>query len=442
MNKHIAVVGASIGGLVAAAELRSKGFDVTLIEKGKAVAGLYGKVDTPFGKQELGMHVLYLTEQHYKHLCAIFGSDVFQVWSGYRVDIGSAYNFNKNSFNSIYPDVRELPEQKEILAQIMCGGSDAYNPGNALEAVNARFGRIAGEKVFAPILKKLWKTEPAQLSSDAIHCFYDLRRVVVCDKQEADSLKQDNWLDKVIANPDQSQPSGVVFNGRMAARFKNTCGDLSEIVMNWLKEQNIRVCFNSSIMITDNKVMFNGVPINEQFDACIIASPLAAIVPNSQNSMDLLELSIYYFKLAKNITDEFPAYYMLCHDAETLSSRIVNYDAYGIENSDDHSVVISVEVTHDIGNAPLIQDVEVELKRILPFASIVDSYTLPTTLRVPIPSLKNAALLDKYTELLTLSNPQQPIFFSGMRTDKGVFFSHHTIGLAYDSAVECSARLS
>jgi len=442
MTKHVAVIGASVGGLVAAAELKSKGFDVTLIEKGRAVAGLYGKVDTPFGKQELGMHVLYLTEQHYKHLCAIFGADVFQVWSGYKVDIGATYNFGKNSFNSIYPDVRDLPEQKEILEQIVHGRSEAYNPSNALEAVNARFGKTAGEKVFAPILKKLWKTECAQLSADAIHCFYDLRRIVVCEKQDADALKQDGWLDQVIANPDQTQPSGIVFNGRMAARFKNKCGDLSEKVMNWLREQNIRVCFNSSVTIVNNQLNYNGAPVDAQFDACIIASPLAAIIPDSQTSMDFLELSIYYFKLAKSITDESPAYYILCHDSNALASRIVNYDAYGVQEANDHSVVIAVEAAHGIGNVPLIQDIQVELERVLPFAAITDSYKLPNTLRVPVPTLKNAAFLDKYTELLTLNNPQKPIFFSGMRTDKGVFFSHHTIGLAYDSAVECTARLS
>ena len=77
MAKKVAIIGASIGGLVAAAELKLKGFNVTLIERGKSVGGLYGNVDTPFGKQEMGMHVLYLTEPHHDHLCSIFGEDVF-----------------------------------------------------------------------------------------------------------------------------------------------------------------------------------------------------------------------------------------------------------------------------------------------------------------------------------------------------------------------------
>ena len=228
----------------------------------------------------------------------------------------------------------------------------------------------------------------------------------------------------------------------MAARFKNDCGDLSEKVMNWLGEQNIQICFDSSVTVSGNKMNFNGTPIDDQFDASIVASPLAAIVPQSQEFMDFLELSIYYFKLTRSIAEEISAYYILCHDSNVSSSRIVNYDAYGFDEANGHSKVIAVEAVHEIGNPPLIRDIQVELEKILPFATISSSHKLHNSLRVPVPTLRNAAFLDKYTQLLTLNNPQKPIFFSGMRTDKGVFFSHHTIGLAYDSAVECTARLS
>ena len=44
------------------------------------------------------------------------------------------------------------------------------------------------------------------------------------------------------------------------------------------------------------------------------------------------------------------------------------------------------------------------------------------------------------TEINTLAFGK-PVFFTGMRTDTGIFFSHHTIGLAYDSALACISRL-
>ena len=61
MQNHIVVIGASVGGLVAAAELHAQGFQVTIVERGQKVGGLFNKVQTPFGMQELGMHVLYVT---------------------------------------------------------------------------------------------------------------------------------------------------------------------------------------------------------------------------------------------------------------------------------------------------------------------------------------------------------------------------------------------
>ena len=441
MNK-IAVIGASVGGLVAAAELRERGFEVTIIEKGKSVGGLYGKVETPFGTQELGMHVLYLTDEHYRHLCEILGADALHSWQGYAVDVGACHNFEKNFFNSIYPDVRDLPASGKILEQILHKRGDAYNPSNALEAVIERFGEEAGVNVFAPILKKLWKLDAEQLSKDAIHCFYDLRRVIVCDKEKANELKQDPWLDAVIGNPLQSQPTGQVFSGRRAVRIKNSCNDISERASQWLDRNGIRIEFERTVEIVGKRLMLDGSPMDEIFDGCIVTTPLASMMPLASRSMDMLDLSIYYFKLAESITDKFPAYYILCHESGFASSRIVNYDAYNVEDQTDRPVVVTVEVAHIVGSPPTEEAIAAELMKVLPFATITGTHKLPGSLRVPVPSLKNANILDEHTDGMVNIFPNEALFFSGMRTDKGVFFSHHTIGHAYDSAVECARRLS
>lgn len=440
--KKVAVIGASIGGLVAATELQARGFQVTIYEKGKTVGGLYGKVATPFGPQELGMHVLYLTAEHYRHLCDIFGKDVFHTWQGSSVDLGACHNFGKNFYNSIYPDVRELPTAEIIRKQILENKQSVNNPANALEAVIYRFGEEAGVNVFAPILKKLWKLDASQLSKDAIHCFYDLRRIIVCDKAEADILKKDAWLDNVIGNPLQSQPCGKVFGGRIAARFKNSCGDLSEKVHAWLKQKNINIEFGQSVEIVDKQLMLNGAPLHEQYNGCIVATPLSSLLPAISKSLDQLDLSIYYFKLAKNVTDLFPSYYILCHDSDLVSSRIVNFSAYNVEDNTPPAEVLAVEIAHAIGDQPTEQTISNELKQVLPFAVINDVYKHPNSLRIPIPSLKNANLLDNHCDGMVENFPNHALFFSGMRTDKGVFFSHHTIGHAYDSAVECAEKLS
>jgi hypothetical protein len=442
LNKHVVIVGASIGGLIAAAALRCRGIDVTILEKGSAVGGLYGKVDTPFGKQELGMHVLYLTEPHYQHLVEIFGEQKLKVWHGYKVDIGGAFNFGKTFFNSIYPDVRGLPQQSAILQQLIANASTDHQQKSASAVANSRFGAIAAETVVLPILKKLWQIEPALLSAGALHCFYDLRRIVVCEKTEADQLKQEPAIDQVLGNPEQRQPAGAVFNGRMAARFINDCGDLSETVVSWLNSQSIKIHFNTSVAIDNGQLMLNNMALAKQCDACIIASPLPALISDARSRIELRELSIYYFQLTGVTAAYFPAYYLLCHDTNLRSSRIVNYSAYHDEQDQQGTCVIAVEVLHVTGTAPSEQDIAAEFSRVLPFASIVASYKLPNTMPVPVPSLANASVLDECTEQLQKNNGDMPVYFSGMRTDQGLFFSHHTIGNAYDSALACAARLS
>lgn len=442
MSKHVVIVGASIGGLIAAAALRCRGIDVTILEKGSSVGGLYGKVDTPFGKQELGMHVLYLTVPHYQHLVEIFGEHKLKVWHGYKVDIGGAFNFGKTFFNSIYPDIRELPQQSAILHQLVANASPTHPQTDAGAAASSRFGAIAAETVVLPILKKLWQIEPALLSAGALHCFYDLRRIVACDKTEADHLKQDPAIDQVLGNPEQRQPAGAVFNGRMAARFTNNGGDLSAAVVSWLDAQDIKIHFNTSVTLDNGQLILNNAALAKQCDACIIASPLPALIPDARSRIESRELSIYYFQLAEVITGQFPAYYLLCHDTHLRSSRIVNYRAYHDEQDSQGACVIAVEVLHIPGAAPTEQEIAAELGSVLPFASILASYKLPHSMPVPVPSLANAAVLDEYTEQLQKNNSDMPVYFSGMRTDQGLFFSHHTIGNAYDSALACAARLS
>lgn len=445
MNRRkIAVVGASIGGMVAAAELDAKGFDVTILEKGRAVGGMYGKVDTPFGTQELGMHVLYLTAAHYQRLAEIFGVEAFHTWNGASVDIGSSYNFGKSHFGSVYPDIRELSDAQLMLDELLdVRSKESSEPSNALEAAESRFGKLATAKVYAPILQKLWKIDSAEkLSPGALHCFFDLRRVVACDKKEADRLKQNLRLDAVIANPEQMNPAGMVYCERMAARFKDNGVNPSRTAENWLARRGISVRFGQSVEINNAQLMLDGTPMHEAFDACIVATPLTTVMPAVSPQIQTLELSIYYFKLADKTGIGFPAYYMACHAPELASSRVVNYGAYIGETDSRQAAVVSVEVAHIAGYAPNTADIANELLRMLPAIKIEKSFKLPRSLQVPKPTLSNAHLLDSHTCGAEFAFSEKALFFTGMRTDKGIFFSHHTIGLAYEAAVECAARFA
>jgi hypothetical protein len=442
MSSKVAVLGASLGGLIAAAELRSRGHDVTIIERGQTVGGLYNKAPTPFGVQELGMHVLYADDRHFGHLCAIFGEEVFHVLHGHRVDVGASANFGRVCFDSHYPSLLEHPLRSTILNEIIARPPAQDEPVNALEEAVRRFGQTAANTIVAPTLSKLWRQAPMSLTPHALHCFFDLRRLVVCDKEVADRFKESPELDEVIANPVQSLPKGQVFGGRIGLTFRTEFSDLGERVSRWAATKGVTLRFGEDVACRDGVLSVGGKAISEGFDACIVAVPIHMLADGPDVEADRLELSVYYFQLARHVEGEFPAYYILAHDPGFKASRIVNYDAYNRENSLKRPSVIAIESIHEQKCAPEEQELIRELAHILPSLQVTQSHKLPRSVSVLGPTLRNAQLLDAFQQRITQEFRDKPIFFTGMRTDTGIFFSHHTIGLAYDSALACHKQLT
>ena len=437
--RKIAILGASLGGMVAAAELRKQGCEVTVFEKGHAVGGLYSTAETPFGRQELGMHVLYVDERHHAHLGNIFGEESFHAMRGPAVDIGASANFGRVYWGSHYPSLLDHPLREQVLREMVQAppsgepGADAHT-----EAVR-RFGETAAREVVLPILRKLWGLEPRELSRHALHCFFDLRRLVVAEKHEADRLKDDPALDGVVANPLQCHPKGLVFGGRMALVFRER-DDLSERAVAWGARNGVTLKFGSDVSAAQGRPTADGVPLSRDFDACLVSLPVTALAGPATIGADQVELSITYCQLEQPLGEEFPAYYVLAHDPAFKSSRIANYDGYRPRGEGAAHGVLAVESLHPPGQAPSLDAIASEVLRVQPSARIAAMFQLPRSLPVFAPSLANGRWLDAFEQSVA-DGFGKPLFFTGMRTDTGIFFSHHTIGLAYDCALECLRRL-
>ncbi|WP_299074814.1 NAD(P)/FAD-dependent oxidoreductase [uncultured Paraglaciecola sp.] len=438
--KKIAVVGASIGGLVAAVNLRNMGFDVTIFEKGKSIGGLFSQVDTPFGHCELGMHVLYVTEEQRRLLVKIFG-DIFIVKYGYELDIGAHYNNGILNTDSIYPDISHLATKDLIYSQII-SKLPKKKCTSAADEFTRRFGSEAANTIYSPILEKLWNIDSRKLTAQSIHCYYDLRRIIVADKGASDDLKKDPYMDAIIGNPIQSEPAGKVYGDRCALFFKKDTKGISEVAISNLSKIGINTELTSNVNLHNDTLLLDDVPISNSFDACILASPLNALDKTLANSLTCNELSIFYFKIANSISNTLPSYYVLCHSPDLISSRIVNYKAYNFEKNEKLNHIIAIEVLHTVGKRPNHSDIKNELNQVLPGIKVEDVYLFPHSLKIVSPTLKNANILDTKTTALQTKFKGGPLFFVGMRTDKGVFFSHQTIGAACDAALECSKRLS
>lgn len=440
-KKTVGIVGASLGGLVAAAALAERQFMVTLFERGRSVTGLYNKIDTPFGRQELGMHVIYVNRDQHRYLCEIFGEELFEVLEGVNVDLGSSNNFGRSNFDSVYPDIRAHPDLERILDVMRKADGAGDHTANACDEAIHRFGRSAALEVVVPILEKLWHCKAENLTKQALHCFYDLRRLVVCDKPEADLLKQDAWLDQVVANPLQTQPSGKVYGDRLGLVFKAQFTDLGERVMSWARKNKIEIEFGNQICIEDGVLLSNGIALSSLCDACIVAAPAHTLAQDSPGDLDQMELSIAYFQLDRRIGAGFPAYYMLCHDPVWKSSRIVNYEAYNSDRDDVAQSVLSVEFLHPVGQPPQTAEISTEILRIFPDYTVIGSHRLERSMKLCTPTITNRDILDKFEQNVSSAFGGRPTYFSGMRTDTGQFFSHNTIGAAYDAALDCDKRL-
>jgi hypothetical protein len=440
MERRIAILGASLGGLVAAAELRRQGCKVTIFEKGRAVGGLYSKAETPFGTQELGMHVLYVDQRHHEHLCEIFGQESFHIMRGHRVDMGASANFGSVYWGSHYPSLLGHPLRARVLAEMVAHQrADAPALNAEVEAIR-RFGPTASQKIVLPILRKLWGQEPNSLSRHALHCFFDLRRMVVAEKPEADRLKDTPSLDAVVANPDQDHPKGQVFGGRMGLLIRERGNDLSERAVEWAHRVGINLRFGTDVSAVNGELSVDGDALARAFDACVVAVPVHMLAGEHLSQADKVELSIYYLRLEAPLGDHFPSYYILAHDPAFQASRIVNYDSYRPAEGSAGRCVIAVEAIHARGHPPAPEDIAAEVMRLQPYARIAATFHMPRSLPVLAPSLANGRLLDTF-EASVARAFSKPVFFTGMRTDTGIFFSHHTIGLAYECALACISRL-
>ena len=117
--------------------------------------------------------------------------------------------------------------------------------------------------------------------------------MVIAEKFQADELKSSPSLDRVIANPDQENPKGQVYGGRMGLLFKKGCKNISESFNQWAISSGVNIKYDVDVRISNCGDLFAGnMSLKDHYDACILALPihllantycLEATAPTSQN---------------------------------------------------------------------------------------------------------------------------------------------------------------
>lgn len=431
MRKKIAIIGGSIGGLITSVLLRKKGYEVTIFERSSELGGMYSKVETPFGKFELGMHVLYVNTEQKKVLFELYGDDYFLEKTGVNVDLGASFLNGTLNIESIYPNVINTKYSSYILEHLKNELLVENAHSSVISTLDKRFGKDYTASVVVRILEGLWREKAELLSSGAIHCFYDLRRVVAVNHAVASKLKTKKNHDDVIAWPNQKKTIGQIYENR-SALFLRYLNDEPKLVSN-LKKHDVSLFLDQNIKLENNVFYSNDINLNETYDGIILTAPIHSLINKDVRSkVNYRKLVIYYFQLERSIKNSVPVYYVLGHDDDVLFSRLVNYDAY---NNEKTTNVVSVEIVFD-DEEPNLKDVIKDIERIHPSIKIKDYYKYPSILQIPMPTINNNKIFEQ--EIINIKNNLEGKYFkdSGMRTDLGRFFSHDTIREAYNATLE------
>ena len=218
MVRKVTIIGGSLGGLIAAAELSNAGINTTIVERGATLGGLYNNVITPFGEQELGMHVIYVTNSQLSLLQEIFGRKAFNIMRGTAVDIGACADENGLYSNSLYPNFLLHNKRGEILNEIIKNVGTRKALLSASDEFLNRFGKIAATEKYIPIIEKLWKQKP-------VTCLRSIAVTTTCDGllyqiKNRQKYTKNPILNSIIANPDQSNPIGAIHNEQWASHLK------------------------------------------------------------------------------------------------------------------------------------------------------------------------------------------------------------------------------
>ena len=418
----VLIVGASIGGLVAAAIFRKKGFEVTIIERGNKVSGLYQSVDTPFGKQELGMHVVYVNEEIKNILKDIYGLGTFITLKNKYVDLASTYFNNELKEKSVYPIFDQFDKKIKISARLLL---NKKNMDDSMESAHSFFERKFGSELaksfYKPVLESLWGSSSELLSRGASQCYFDLRRICLFSEITSKIIKKFSRFDNFIANPNQLNPSTPVYENREAIVFdQDSKIDLQKNTLNWIEKNKIKLCLNTPVSIkNDGTIIFDG-NVKLDYDALLMTGPIHSII-EEKHLLEMREMSIAYFKFPNPIMPKSNCYYTLCHQPDFSSSRIVNYYGYKKKFSNFNENIVSVEVLHKVGERPPLDKIIKELNLIYSQSPLPNGCFLERNIKLPKPTLINQELLNS-VENKVKKKLQNPYLFSAMRTDKGHFF--------------------
>ncbi len=209
-QRDIIIVGGGFPSLLMAKSLAiKKAGNIRIVEIGPEVGGQFRSFEYPEGLFDQGMHIYYDTcdPQIDNLVYDILSENEWNVLEGNKKDIAGIFFHSKLQADTPYPDLRTVPadEWKRFVGDLMWEikqRSYEKAEATAFDFFKNRFGSSLTEKIYRPLMKKLFHSELEDLDLLATKLLA-LNRVALFDVDEmADILKSDQ-LRAVICYPDQ-----------------------------------------------------------------------------------------------------------------------------------------------------------------------------------------------------------------------------------------------
>jgi len=169
--KKVVVIGAGITGLAAAWNLlETGGFDVTLVEGRSSIGGLASTFHRGDIATDLGPHRLYTELDEARAIFAdLLGDKILRVERSSRMLLDGRWIAYPLRFGELLGALgpTTLLRFGASLAAARVGSAFSRKPAASFaESMKRAFGAAAYRKVFEPYARKVWRTDPAELSAE------------------------------------------------------------------------------------------------------------------------------------------------------------------------------------------------------------------------------------------------------------------------------------
>lgn len=215
-QQKFVIVGGGIAGLMIARFIRAyrdAKADIIIIERESHFGGQYTCVDygSEGGRFDHGMHIFYETciPQADALFTGIFPDSEWNILIQNWKDAAGIHIHGRLQTNTPWVDLRQWPEEKRhaVIADILLAIESEKNnpappPADAYSWLLHHYGPTLTEEVYAPILRKLYYHDAADIARYAIK-ITPLNRVVLFDEALMVDLMKSETLRSRLGYPDQ-----------------------------------------------------------------------------------------------------------------------------------------------------------------------------------------------------------------------------------------------